>query len=111
LAPSSCDSSPNLSTALITGEALSYIKIKCMKSKVSVRGQTVVPREIRKALGIHPQQLLNWELRDGAAVVRPMPDDPVRASIGILKGFGSTDELLEDRRRDLELEEELDHRW
>jgi bifunctional DNA-binding transcriptional regulator/antitoxin component of YhaV-PrlF toxin-antitoxin module len=76
-----------------------------MQSKVSVRGQTVIPREIRKALGITTDTVLQWSVKNGVLLVYPVPKDPVAASIGILRGRGpSTQELLEERRRERERE-------
>lgn len=68
-----------------------------MQSKVSVRGQTVIPREIRKLLGITENSLLCWEVEDGAIKVYPVPADPVRASLGLLKERGSLGEFLGER--------------
>lgn len=78
-----------------------------MQTKISTRWQTVVPKEIRQELGIGPDWTLDWEVREGVAVVFPIPPDPVRAMYGILKGRGGSmvEELLEERRRDRELEE------
>lgn len=82
-----------------------------MKSKVSVRGQTVIPKELRKALGITPDTTLDWNLKNGYIVVYPIPKDPVAASVGILRGKGPTvAELLEERRRERAWEEELERR-
>ncbi len=72
-----------------------------MKTTVSVRGQTVIPHEIREALEIHPQSKVEWELRAGGAFLRPVPKDPVRACVGLLRGRGlGTSTLLEERRRE-----------
>ena len=72
-----------------------------MQSTVSVRWQTVIPREIRRQLGIEPRSKLEWELKDGFIQVRPIPADPVRASLGLLESRGlSTESLLEERRRE-----------
>jgi AbrB family looped-hinge helix DNA binding protein len=81
-----------------------------MKSKVSVRGQTVVPKEIREALEIKPGTILHWKLQDGAVVVWPLSEDPIRASVGMLAGKGVKfddvmNELMEERRKDLAREE------
>jgi hypothetical protein len=53
-------------------------------------------------------------VRDGALVAVPASHNPVRALVGVLKGKGSTEELLRERReeRDEEerrLEEEIKH--
>ena len=71
-----------------------------MQSKVSVRGQTVIPQEIRKAFGIKPHSVLHWRIQDGAIVVYPVPEDPVKASLGILKGKGTFEEFLKGRNED-----------
>jgi AbrB family looped-hinge helix DNA binding protein len=76
-----------------------------MQSKVSVRGQTVIPAPIREALGIHPQQKLVWQIENGRAIVSPLPDDPIEASFGILKRLGVTSvdiERLEEADREIE---------
>jgi AbrB family looped-hinge helix DNA binding protein len=79
-----------------------YVKEESMPiTTVSVRGQTVVPREIRRALNIEPESKLAWEIRDGEIVVHPIPANPVLAARGILRGRGlGTSDLLHDRRRE-----------
>jgi bifunctional DNA-binding transcriptional regulator/antitoxin component of YhaV-PrlF toxin-antitoxin module len=83
-----------------------------MRSKISTRWQTVVPKEIREELGVGPDWTLSWEVREGVAVVVPIPPDPVRALYGILKGRGGSlvEDLLEERRRDREREEAKERR-
>jgi bifunctional DNA-binding transcriptional regulator/antitoxin component of YhaV-PrlF toxin-antitoxin module len=71
-----------------------------MQSKVSVRGQTVIPREIRKALGITPKSTLRWKIEDGVMLVYHIPADPVWASIGILKGKWTFEEFLKERNEE-----------
>ena len=78
-----------------------------MKTTVSVRGQTVVPREIRERMGIVPQTKLKWEIRGNLIVVYPIPPDPIQAAVGMLKGQGPTvDDLLSERRRERQREQE-----
>ena len=80
-----------------------------MQSTVSVRWQTVIPREIRRRLGIEPKSKLDWELRDGFVQVRPIPADPVRTSLGLLEGRDlTTESLLEERRRERSRERSAD---
>lgn len=85
------------------------------ESVVSVRGQTVIPKELREQLGIESGTRIRWSVKDKTLVVRLVPTNPVDALRGVLKGKGSTEELLEERgaERDKEerkLEEELE-RW
>jgi len=70
-----------------------------MQTTVSVRGQTVVPRPICEALGITRGSKLEWQVRDGVILVFVIPQDPVRAAIGVLKDRGpTTEELLVERK-------------
>jgi AbrB family looped-hinge helix DNA binding protein len=72
-----------------------------MRSTVSVRWQTVIPQEIREALGIEPKSKLEWEVKDGYILVHPMPADPVRAARGLFKEKGPTvEDLLTERRNE-----------
>jgi hypothetical protein len=62
-------------------------------------------------MGIEPRSKLEWQIIDGQIVVTPIPADPVRASVGLLKGKGlTTDDLLAERRRERQRvqEEELE---
>lgn len=76
-----------------------------MQTTVSVRGQTVIPRQIREELGITPATRLEWKVKNGVMIVLPLPSDPVQSSIGVLAGRGpSTADLLAERRADREKE-------
>jgi bifunctional DNA-binding transcriptional regulator/antitoxin component of YhaV-PrlF toxin-antitoxin module len=60
--------------------------------------QTVIPQEVREALGIEPNSELEWALRDGY--------NPIRAARGMFKQVGpSVEDLLTERRQDRESEE------
>ena len=74
---------------------------------VSVRGQTVIPYPIRQALGITAATQLQWMVQNRVILVMPIPPDPVRAAVGILKGRGpTTQELLTERKMQREREKE-----
>ncbi|MEA3439976.1 MAG: AbrB/MazE/SpoVT family DNA-binding domain-containing protein [Chloroflexota bacterium] len=61
-----------------------------MQTKITKRGQTVVPAPIRKRYGIQEGDLLVW-LDDGETIkVIPIPSDPVEA----LRGSGEGENLL-----------------
>ena len=75
----------------------------------------MVPKQIREALGIKPGTKLRWVLKGRSVVVLAVPEDPVRALRGILKGHGTYEEWLaernQERARERELEEEEEKRW
>lgn len=50
-------------------------------SKLTSKAQTVIPQAVRKYLGLQPGDELVYELREGAAIIRPKralreADDP-----------------------------------
>jgi AbrB family looped-hinge helix DNA binding protein len=81
------------------------------ESRLYERGQTVVPKKIRDAMGIEEGSTLVWQVEDGRARVFALPKDPVRALRGILKGKGPTfDEYLAERNAERQRERELEER-
>jgi len=73
---------------------------------VSKKGWVVIPKEIRERYCIRPGQKLSI-LPSGRRTITvvPIPDDPIAAGRGILKGGPSWKEMLEEKRRELEEEE------
>jgi len=73
--------------------------------KASSKYQIAIPKAIRRKLDIRPGQRFLISERDGNIVVTPVPADPIRHLRGILsEGPSVTEELLAERRRDLEHE-------
>jgi AbrB family looped-hinge helix DNA binding protein len=84
-----------------------------MTHKMGAKGQVVIPKAIREETGIEPGDEVVFE-SDGSDVrVRRVDQDPRgrAAALKTLRGLwsdtagGGTDDLLEQRRRDRELEE------
>ncbi len=74
--------------------------------KTSTKGQVVIPKEIREALGITPGKKVLFRVVGKHAEITALPDDPIKAMRGILKGGRSTaKELLAERRRDNKIDE------
>lgn len=73
-----------------------------MVTTVTIRGQTVVPAQIRKAHNIAAKARLQW-IDDGHTIrVLPVPHDPIQAAKGITRGLG--DKLLQERERERRLD-------
>lgn len=68
-------------------------------SKTTVKGQVVIPAEIRKKFNI--KKGTRVAISEGAGnviLLKPLPDDPIEATRGMLKGKTSlTKALLKDR--------------
>jgi len=79
---------------------------------VSKKGWVVIPREIRQRYGIRPGdkvQVVDYAER---IAIIPAMKDPIQEARGMLKGRPSlTKALLEERRRELEREEQKIERW
>lgn len=72
----------------------------------SSKGQVVIPKEEREKLGIKPGTKVSVEVVDDHVEIRPLPEDPIAALRGVLKGGPSmTKALLRDRKEELKLEE------
>ena len=72
-----------------------------MLAKVSVKGQIVIPAEIRTKYAIHPGDTVDIRDGDGKILVFPLPKDVIQASRGFLKGSTSlTTALLKARAED-----------
>lgn len=80
---------------------------------LSSKGQLVIPKEIRDALGIKPgQKVLFKMIKDHLVEIAPLPEDPVRHFCGIFKrGSSLTGALLKERREDRRREEKKPNRF
>ncbi len=67
----------------------------------SSRGQIVIPKEVRKQLSIGPGKKMLIRVEGEAAILLPIPDDPVEHFCGIFqKGPSLTRALLEERKKE-----------
>ena len=72
-----------------------------MASRLSTKGQVVIPAKLRKKYHLEPGTPLAVEEKDGQIVIVPLPSDPIAALYGVLKDAGPlTDDLLAERRRE-----------
>jgi len=74
-------------------------------SKVTSKGQTVIPKAVRDALCIEEGDRLIWRVEGERLVAIRALRDPINDLRGMFKGENLVEELLQDRREDLELEE------
>ena len=74
--------------------------------KSSSKGQIVIPKEIREKLGITPGRKVLLRIVGKHAEITPLPEDPIKAMRGILKGGPSlAKELLTERESDNKIDE------
>lgn len=74
---------------------------------VSSKGQIVIPKKIRKDLGIKPGQKVSLQVIDSQRIeLLPLPENPIEAFCGIFKeGSSLTEALLKERREEFKREE------
>lgn len=74
---------------------------------VSSKGQIVIPKKIRKDLGIKPGQKVSLQVIDSQRIeLLPLPENPIEAFCGIFKkGSSLTGALLKERREEFKREE------
>ena len=74
-------------------------------SKVTTKGQIVIPKKIREKYGIHPSTSIRWiEKKEGILMV-PDSEDPIIAARGMLKGSSVLKIYLQEKKREKERED------
>ncbi|MCL5987066.1 MAG: AbrB/MazE/SpoVT family DNA-binding domain-containing protein [Actinobacteria bacterium] len=76
------------------------------RARTSVKGQIVIPSELRKKYNILPGSEVIITDGNGKILIFPLMKDPVKEARGILKGSTSlTEALLRERKVELNKEE------
>jgi len=79
-----------------------------LPTKVSAKGQVLIPKAMRTAAGIRPGGRVYLVATAGEVTLRAVPADPVGAGFGLAKGKASlTEALRAERMRDRAGEEKL----
>ena len=81
------------------------IQMHAATSKVTSKGQIVIPKKIREKYGIYPSTPIKWvEKKEGILMV-PETEDPIIAARGMLSGTGVLKAYLEEKTKDKKMEE------
>jgi len=64
-------------------------------SKVSTRGQIVIPKKIRKDLNIHKNDEIAFIEKENVVILKKLDSDPYRAILGVLDKKASEQEIKE----------------
>ena len=74
-------------------------------SKVTSKGQIVIPKKIREKYGIDPATSIRWiEKKEGILMV-PDSEDPIIAARGMLQGSGVLKAYMQEKDREKKREE------
>ena len=76
--------------------------------EISEKGQLLIPKSYRDRVGIKKGTKVGLSVDGNKLIVNPLPDDPIDASRGYLKGGKSLgDALLKERRAERAKETKL----
>lgn len=72
-------------------------------SQTTKKGQILIPKKLRKKIGIKPGSKVQLLEIEGAIIIKPVPEDPIASACGFLQGdFSLTQDLIEEHKKELE---------
>ncbi|MCF8110190.1 MAG: AbrB/MazE/SpoVT family DNA-binding domain-containing protein [Desulfobacteraceae bacterium] len=71
-----------------------------LKSKVTSKGQIVIPKKIRARYGMKPHSVIHWVQKGEGVLMVPDSEDSVLAARGMIRKSGLLEKLLKNRRED-----------
>ena len=83
--------------------------MQTLSSKVTSKGQIVIPKKIREKYGIRPSTSVHWVEKEEGILMIPDSEDPIVAARGMLKGSGILKAYLKDKMREKEKEDKKGH--
>ncbi len=75
-----------------------------METYATVKGQIVIPAELRRKYGIKAGTKISVTDDGESIILKPVTEETIRRMRGSLKGKGVLKTLLEERRKDAERE-------
>jgi AbrB family looped-hinge helix DNA binding protein len=70
-------------------------------TQLTPKGQILVPKHLRRKLGLKPGGKVHLDEEGGRLVLTPVPPDPIAAATGFLKGrFSLTQDLRREHREE-----------
>ena len=79
--------------------------MEACSSKVTSKGQVVIPKGLREKYAIVPATRIRWvPIKEGILMVTESAD-PIRAARGMLKGSGILKAYMKEKKREMEREE------
>ena len=72
--------------------------METVSSKVTSKGQVVIPKKLREKYGIRTATAIRWIEKDQGILMVPESEDPIVAARGMLKGSGILKAYLKEKR-------------
>jgi AbrB family looped-hinge helix DNA binding protein len=79
--------------------------METMSSKVTSKGQVVIPKILREKYGIRAATAIRWIEKDHGILMVPESEDPILAARGMLKGSGILNAYLKEKKREKQKED------
>lgn len=74
--------------------------METLTSKVTSKGQIVIPKQIRARYGIKPSTVIHWIQKGEGVLMIPDSEDAVLAAKGMIRNSGLLEKLLDARQTD-----------
>ncbi len=74
------------------------------QSKVTSKGQVVIPKKIRQKYGIQSSTSIRWIEKEEGILMVPDSEDPIEAARGMFSGSGILKAYLQEKKREKERE-------
>ena len=68
------------------------------KSRVTSKGQIVIPKRLREKYAIAPATTIRWIPKEEGLLMVPETDDAIKAARGMLKGAGLLKAYLKEKQ-------------
>ena len=78
--------------------------METISSKVTSKGQVVIPKRLREKYGIRSTTAIRWIEKDQGILLVPESEDPVVAARGMLQGSGTLKAYLKEKKREKQRE-------
>ena len=78
--------------------------METISSKVTSKGQVVIPKRLREKYGIRTATAIRWIEKDQGILMVPESEDPIVAARGMLAGSGLLKAYLKAKRREKQKE-------
>ncbi|RPI73636.1 MAG: AbrB/MazE/SpoVT family DNA-binding domain-containing protein [Desulfobacteraceae bacterium] len=80
--------------------------MEIISSKVTSKGQVVIPKRLREKYGIRSLTAIRWIEKDQGILMVPESEDPIKAVRGMLKGSGILQAYLKEKK----IEKQREHK-
>ena len=73
-------------------------------SRVTSKGQIVIPKKLREKYGIRPSSSIHWIEKEEGILMVPDSDDPITSARGMLEDAGLLKAYMKDKKKEKERE-------